>query len=99
MTYTFDARLWRYQGEAAWYFVTLPHDIADDIEELTAPTRTGFGSVRVEVTVGGSTWRTSLFPDTKAESYVLPVKQAVRRAEEIDDGDAVSVHLALVSDS
>lgn len=98
MSYTFDARLWRYQGDAAWYFVTLPHDVADDIEEITAPTRKGFGSVRVEVTIGGTTWRTSLFPDTKAESYVLPVKQAVRRAEEIGDGEHVTVRLTLVTD-
>ena len=98
-TYDFTAELWRYQGEAAWYFVTLPHDVADDIEarQEDGPRR-GFGSVRVEVTLGGSTWRTSVFPDTKAQSYVLPVKATVRRAEAVDDGDRLPLRLRLVEE-
>lgn len=53
----------------------------------------GFGSVRVEATVGGTTWRTSVFPDSRGGSYVLPVKRAVREAEDLDDGDQVTVTL------
>ena len=95
-TFGFTADLWRHTGEAAWYFVTLPHDVADDIDEITADTRRGFGSVPVEVTVGSTTWRTSIFPDTASESFVLPVKKAVRSAEGLDDGSRVSVLLVLV---
>lgn len=94
--FEFTADLWRYTGQAAWYFVTLPHDVADDIDELTADHRRGFGSVRVEVTVGATTWTTSIFPDTKSESFVLPVKKTVRVAEGLDEGEAVVVHLTLV---
>ena len=94
--FEFTADLWRYTGEAAWYFVTLPHDVADDIDEITGEARRGFGSVRVEVTVGSTTWKTSVFPDTKSESFVLPVKKAVRSAEGLDDGSSVSVLLTLV---
>ena len=69
-SFEFTADLWRHRGEAAWHFVTLPHDVADDIDEITTTTRRGFGSVRVEVTVGSSTWNTSIFPDTKSESLM-----------------------------
>lgn len=93
--FRFEAELWRHRGEAAWYFVTLPHDVSDEIAELTEPDRRGFGSVRVTVTIGDTTWHTSLFPDTKAGSYVLPVKKSVRREESIDDGDVVRVRLRL----
>lgn len=97
MSYRFTSELWMAPAEAAWYFVTLPHDVADDIEERTAPTRKrGFGSVRVQVTVGSTTWDTSVFPDTKRESYVLPVKKQVRAAEGLDDGDEVVVSLHLL---
>ena len=92
----FTADLWRYAGDAAWYFVTLPHDIADDIDEITRDRRRGFGSVRVEVTVGSTTWRTSIFPDTASESFLLPVKQTVRRAEGLDAGSPVAALLVLV---
>ena len=95
-TFEFTADLWRYSGKAAWYFVTLPHDVADDIDEITGDERRGFGSVRVEVTVGATTWNTSVFPDTKSESFVLPVKKAVRTAEDLDDGSPVAVVLALI---
>jgi hypothetical protein len=97
-SFEFTADLWRYAGRAAWYFVTLPHDVADDIDEITLDTRRGFGSVRVEATVGSTTWRTSIFPDTKSESFVLPVKQAVRLAEGLGDGSPVVVILAIVDD-
>ena len=94
--YLFVAELSRHSGQAAWYFVTLPHEIADEIDEITADSRRGFGSVRVRVTVGATTWATSIFPDTKSESFVLPVKKAVRTAEGLDDGSPVEVRLTLV---
>jgi hypothetical protein len=56
----------------------------------------GFGSVRVQVVVGEERWSTSLFPDTESGSYVLPVKQAVRRAVGIEEGDQVTVSLSLM---
>ena len=80
----------------SWHFVTLPFDLADDIDDGAPDARVGFGSVRVEVTIGSSTWNTSVFPDTKASSYVLPVKQAIRRAERIGDGDRVTVSLRTI---
>jgi hypothetical protein len=94
-TFEFSAELWRYTGKAAWYFVTLPHEVADDVDEITGDTRRGFGSVRVEVTVGSSTWNTSIFPDSTSESFVLPVKKTVRVAEDLDDGALVDVRLTL----
>lgn len=94
-TYRFRAELWLYSGKAAWHFITLPHDVTDEIDELTAPTRRGFGSVRVTVTVGSTTWQTSIFPDTKAGSFVLPVKKPVRAAAQISAGDQVDVTLQL----
>jgi hypothetical protein len=65
-TFTFAARLWEHAGQGAWHFVTLPDDTSDEIADLTAGVSRGFGSVRVRVTVSGTTWQTSLFPDTKA---------------------------------
>ncbi|MFP5219480.1 MAG: DUF1905 domain-containing protein [Actinomycetes bacterium] len=92
----FTAPLWRYQGDSAWYFITVPVDLSDDIRELTEGTRRGFGSVRVRATVGATAWTTSVFPDTKRGAFLLPVKKAVRAAEGLDDGDAVDVVLELL---
>lgn len=85
-----------HNGVGPWHFVTLPVDQADEIDELTMFTSRGFGSVRVEVTIGNTTWDTSLFPDAKAESYVLPIKKLVRTAERLEAGKVVEVSLELV---
>ena len=95
MTYRFSAPLWRYKGDSPWHFLTLPFEHADEIDERTTTVQRGFGSVRVHVTVGATTWSTSLFPDTKAESYILPVKKAVRTAERLQEGSMVEVSLEL----
>ncbi|HEX9260729.1 MAG TPA: DUF1905 domain-containing protein [Acidimicrobiales bacterium] len=94
LTVTFEAELWRWKGDGAWHFVTVPFDVADQIEERASRrTQRGFGSVRVEVTIGASSWSTSVFPDKNVESYVLPVKKQVRAAENIGEGEVVTVHL------
>jgi hypothetical protein len=94
--YDFDAELWLHEGEAAWFFVTVPPEVSDDIEARTAEHRRGFGSVRVRVTVGKTTWTTSVFPDTKRAAYLLPVKKDVRRRESLDAGTKMQLHLEVL---
>ena len=96
MPYHFTAVLWLHAGDAAWHFVTLPDDVSDDIEARTSDVRRGFGSARVRVTVGDTTWSTSVFPDSKRGAYVLPVKKDVRRAEHLAAGEALTIELELV---
>jgi len=95
----FAAPLWRWDGASAWHFVTLPQDVSDDVElrAVTAGSERGFGSVRVEVSVGATTWRTSLFPDRGRGAYVLPVKREVRVREHLAVDAPVRVTLRLVT--
>ncbi len=95
MEVTFSAEVWEH-STGGWHFLDLPEPIADDIEAQFGERAAGFGSVRVEVTVGGSRWRTSLFPDSKRATYVLPLKKPVRVAEGIAAGDTIAVHVAVV---
>jgi Domain of unknown function (DUF1905) len=48
------------------------------------------------VTVGGTTWRTSLFPDGKRQTYLLPMKAAVRMAEGLRDGSSATVAITVL---
>jgi hypothetical protein len=95
--YPFRAKLWRWQGgKASWYFFTLPARVSLEIRLVDAgPRRVGFGALRVEATVGRTTWKTSIFPSTKLDSYLLPVKVAVRRAEGLADGRMAAVRLVV----
>ena len=94
--YVFDARLWVWDARKAdsWTFVRLPEDVSDEVRELAAGPRRGFGAVRVRARIGATVWRTSIFPGSDA--YVLPVKRAVRRAESIEAGDVATVALEVL---
>ena len=97
MTYEFDATLWLWDARTdSWTFVSLPTDLADDVLDAAEPVARGFGAVRVVVTVGRTTWRTSLFPDRRSATYVLPVKKAVRTAEGLATGDTAHVRIRLL---
>ena len=96
-TYEFDAELYVWASDgASWVFLDLPHGVTDEIDDGPREPRPGFGSVRVEVSVGSSTWRTSVFPSKRKGTYVLPVKKAVRRAEGVEAGDVVRVRLSVL---
>ena len=96
--FTFTAPLWRWAARqetgdpSAWCFVTVPQEVSDEVRERAGAPR-GFGSVRVSVECGGSRWHTSVFPDAESGGFVLPVKKAVRVAEDVDEGDELTVTL------
>ena len=98
MNYVFDAELWRWAARTTelWTFVSVPAEASDEIREVVGDLTNGFGSVRVEVTIGTSTWRTSIFPGEAGGQYSLPIKKKIRDAEGIALGDGVSVELELV---
>jgi hypothetical protein len=92
---TFTAEVWMYHGKSAWFFVTLPKDESEQIKFFNNHKRRGWGSVRVKATVGETSWSTSIFPDSKAGAYLLPVKSDIRKKEKIVAGDSVSVRIRI----
>jgi hypothetical protein len=95
-TFGFAAQLWRHEGDGGWHFLTVPAAVSADIDARSAGRRKGFGSVRVQATIGSTTWATSVFPDAKRSAYLLPVKKEVRATEGIGEGDRVRVALDLI---
>jgi hypothetical protein len=99
MLIRFTAPLWLWKGQApaAWHFITLP-ETESQIIRMAIPKggkSRGWGSVRVKATIGGTSWATSIFPDTKRNAYLLPVKAEVRKAEGLATDDAVDITLSL----
>jgi hypothetical protein len=94
----FDAELWMWDARRAdsWTFVSLPSEASEEIRDLAGGSHRGFGSLRVRVTVGGTTWMTSIFPGSGGGPYVLPIKRAVRTAEAFDVGDIATVTIELM---
>ncbi len=88
MRYEFEAEIWVSGGEGAWHFLTLPRQVGEGLKTLRGPAH-NFGSMRVSACIGGTVWKTSLFPDRRLGTFLLPIKADVRRRQGLGVGDAV----------
>lgn len=99
LSFNFTATCWLWQAEkAAWHFVTLPKEKSEEISffnENMSLKKRGWGSVRVVVTIGDTEWKTSIFPQAKEGTYILPIKAEVRKQEKILEGNIVHVALKI----
>ncbi len=99
LSFSFVGECWLWQSSAtAWHFVSLPEDKSEEIkffnENMHEKTR-GWGAVRVQVTIGETVWQTSIFPASKLNAYILPIKADVRKKEKIAVGNNVKVSLKI----
>jgi len=93
--YTVTAKIWLYQGQAAWHFLSVPKKESAEIKASASLPRRGWGSVPVTVALGNTTWKTSIFPDKASGMYLLPLKAAVRNKEEVEEGDLVEFTITI----
>lgn len=95
MDVEFSGELVEWRGPAPYHFVPLPLDAADLVDEVKAEV-VYWGVVPVRARIGSTDFTTSMFP--REDTWFLPVKDAVRRAEEIELGDVVEVWLQVGRD-
>lgn len=95
MKYSFTTKLWKYPAEPAWYFLTLPIEYTDELKSLRNPHSRGFGSIKVKVTIGLTSWDTSIFPDSKTGSFLLPVKKEVRIKNRLSENQSVKYEIKI----
>ncbi len=93
MNLEFSGEMWFWKGPSPWHFITVPEDECDQLEAVSALVTYGWGMIPVTAQVGGTQWKTSLFP--KDGRYIVPVKAPVRQAERLEVGDMVPVRLAV----
>jgi hypothetical protein len=103
-THTITAKVWLWttdKAPASWHFVTIEGDVAEAIHALALMRRLengrkrGWGAMKVRATIGDTDWETSIFPAKDVGGWLLPVKAAVRKAEDIVAGDEVAVTIRL----
>lgn len=92
-SFNFTSQLWRYEGPAAWHFVTLPPEEAQVLKEALGNLSRAWGSLGVTAQIGQSTWRTSVFWTSGKQSFDLPVKAAIMKREGLDVGEQIAVTL------
>lgn len=80
---------------AGWFFASVPKEETEDIQKHFGDLKRGWGSLSVNVTVGSTSWKTSIFPDKKSGEYLLPLKAEVRKKEGISENDMIKILLEI----
>jgi hypothetical protein len=91
MLIEFIGKIVFWKGPAPWFFVTVPAKQSRDLKAISAIVTYGWGVIPVNVRIGKTEWQTSLFP--KDGRYLVPIKASVRRAENLEKGDKVTIRL------
>jgi hypothetical protein len=91
MNIEFSGRILFWRGPAPWFFVAVPEAQSRDLKTISNLVTYGWGVIPVQVRIGKTRFRTSLFP--KDGLYLVPLKTSVRKAENLAEGDTVAVHL------
>jgi hypothetical protein len=89
--FEFKGEIWYWRGPAPWFYVTMPEAESLDLKAISNEVTYGWGVIPVRVQIGSTEWKTSLFP--KDGRYLVPIKASVRKGEQIDEGDEVSIRL------
>jgi hypothetical protein len=91
MNIEFEGKIWFWRGPAPWYFVTVPEKESGDLKAISGFLTYGWGCIPARVRTGETEWKTSLIP--KDGRYLVPIKASVREAENLGEGDTVTIRL------
>jgi Domain of unknown function (DUF1905) len=91
MNLEFSGKLWYWKGPSPWYFVTVPAKQCRDLKAASKFVTYGWGMIPVKIQIGETECKTSLFP--KDGRYIVPVKASLRKAENLEEGDKITVRL------
>ena len=90
---SFSGEIWYWRGPSPFHFVTVPEPQCQELRDVAREVTYGWGMIPVQVSVGGTKFQTSLWP--KDGGYIVPIKDVVRRSEEVDEGDVVDLRMSV----
>ena len=91
MDIEFNGKIWYWRGPAPWYFVTVPVKQSHELKAILGFVTYGWGMIPVNARIGRTEWKTSMFP--KDGRYIVPIKASVREAENLEEGETVTVRI------
>lgn len=99
--YVFSAKVYQYSSSAemsGWTVVFFPRDMALNLRNNFKSLEEGWGRMKVTAKIGDSEWQTAIWFDTKQDTYLLPLKAAIRKKEKIEAESIVNVTIFLPVD-
>jgi hypothetical protein len=89
--YQFKTEPWKYSLAGSWVFVSLPLKISKEIRTYLKSEEQGWGRMKATAQIGRSEWETAIWFDTKANTYILPLKSEIRKKENVVVGKKLTV--------
>jgi hypothetical protein len=93
--FKFETRIIEWRGPAPFFYAPVPAQHVEELRRVAKIVSYGWGCVPVEAKIGQVTFTTSLFP--KGDTYLLPLKVAVRRKTNVTVGDAIAVVMTIAA--
>lgn len=96
--FTIEGTVLKYPGPGGWYFVEAEREVSEKLKKLSIfeVKKVGWGYIKVTATIGRTTWETTLFPQKGDKPYLIAIKESVRKAEDIAEGDSVRIVCTLI---
>jgi len=76
-----------------WVFVSLPKELSVEIRDHFKHREEGWGRMKITAALGNSQWQTSIWFDTKQETYLLPLKAKIRKQEKVEIDEDVKISI------
>ncbi len=93
MTLEISGIVWYWKGPSPFHFVSVSEAEAVLLREIAPRISYGWGMIPGQIRIGNIVARTALFP--KDGTYVVPIKDRIRKAEGIEVGDTVQLVLEI----
>ena len=93
MVIEFTGEIIYWRGPSPFHFIPVPEAQSANIKAISNLVTYGWGVIPVTVWIGETRFTTSLFP--KDGRYLVPVKDMVRKREELEVGDEVMIKLEI----
>ncbi len=101
-TFKFKSKVFVWQSghtkddSGQWRFARVPEKISVKIKEMQkGRLRRGWGAVYARAKIGKSEWQTSIFPDRRSATYLLPLKKEIRYEENLYDSIEIRVTIEI----
>lgn len=91
--YVFSGQSWQYGAPGGWYFVSLPHEMSQEIRTMLKSQEEGWGRLKAFAGIGSTLWETAIWYDRKQNTYILPLKNEIRKKENLSSGQTLVVNI------
>jgi len=95
ITYQFTATIWKHGDVGGWYFVSLPAKLSQEIRTNLQWQEEGWGRMKSIAVIRETQWETAIWFDKKRNTYLLPLKAAIRKSESLEINDSVELTIKI----